>query len=74
MGGGGAVPLRLAGLRVRTQSWSQGFSCQGWRFGDEVPGIQSLIGVRMRGTLGDIDPLKQVLLRRAINRVKNCPL
>ena len=63
MGGGSTqtrdFKLRLAGLRVRTQSWSQGFSCQGWRFGDEVPGIQSLIGVRMRGTLGDIDPLNQ---------------
>ena len=32
------------------------------------------MGVRIRGTLGDIDPLNQVLFQRARSRVKKGPL
>ena len=30
----------------------------------------AVLGVRMRGTLGDIDPLNKVLFKRSISRVK----
>ena len=32
------------------------------------------VGVRIKGTLGDIDPLNNVLFKRAISRVKKGPL
>ena len=32
------------------------------------------LGGRIRGTLGDIDPLSKVLLKRATNKVKKGPL
>ena len=32
------------------------------------------IGVRLRGTLGDIDPLNKVPFKRAISRVNRGPL
>ena len=33
-----------------------------------------LLGVRVRGTLGDIDPLNKVPFKRAISRGKKGPL
>ena len=36
--------------------------------------LGSPIGVRIKGTLGDIDPLKKVPFKRAISRLKNGPL
>ena len=33
-----------------------------------------LVGVGIRGTLGDIDPLNKVLFRRARSRVKKGPV
>ena len=32
------------------------------------------LGVRIKGTLGDIDPLNKVLFQRAMSRLKNSPL
>ena len=32
------------------------------------------MGVRSRGTLGDIDPLNKVLVKRATSRVQKGPL
>ena len=37
-------------------------------------GAQGLVGVRIRGTLGDIDPLNKVPFKRAISRAKKGPL
>ena len=36
--------------------------------------VQTVIGVWIRGTLGDIDLLNKVPLKRAIIRVKKAPL
>ena len=34
----------------------------------------ALLGIRIRGTLGDIDPLNKVPFKRAISRAKKGPL
>ena len=44
-------------------------SCEGWRPSSDP----SFRGVRIRGTLGDIDPLNKVPFKKAIIRVKKRP-
>ena len=39
-----------------------------------VEGFGLLVGVRIRGTLGEIDPLNKVPFKRARSRVQKCPL
>ena len=53
------MPLEGSGLRV-----------QGYSFWDHA----DLLGVRIRGTLGDVDPLKKLPFKRAASRVQKGPL
>ena len=36
--------------------------------------LDPILGVRIQGTLGEIDPLNKLLFKRAISRVKKGPL
>ena len=48
---------------------------RGLRAAMDLPRIpKTCIGVRIRGALGDIDPLNQVPFKTAISRVKKGPL
>ena len=63
-------------LGLPTSQHHQGTGVEGLGFGVSggVEGLEFPAGVRIRGTLGDMDPLNKAPVKRATSRVQKGPL